>query len=91
MTKKKKEIKVPLIRRFLLNRKIDDSKVSGTGFVAAGVMFNSGKVVLEWIVGRHPSLETHNTLQDCMAVHGHGNHTEVIWIDPLEIFITDLQ
>lgn len=68
-------------RRFALNRKVDDSGVSGTGYVAFGVVLPSGKVVLEWTVGTHRSMEIHNSVEDCMFIHGHGQHTVVEWID----------
>jgi len=85
--KKKEKPKIPVGRRFYLNRLVDASGISGTGMVAMGIVFPSGKAVLEWIVGDHPSIETHNTLDDCMAVHGHGKNTEVVWLDPLTMYI----
>ena len=91
MTKKKKEIKVPMGRRFYLYRVADPSKISGLGFVSFGILLPSKKVLIEWIVGEHKSTEMHNSLEDLLAIHKHGNATEVIWIDPLETFITDLQ
>lgn len=88
MPKKKKEVpKVPVPRRFYLDRKVDASGVSGTGMVATGVVFPTGKAVIEWIVGDHPSIETHDTLEDCMAVHGHGVNTQVVWVDNLPMYI----
>jgi hypothetical protein len=78
---KSKRVKVG--KRFLLKRVIDDSGVSGTGYVAMGIVWPSGKVTIEWIVGEHISQEYHETLEDCMAIHGHGDHTIVEWIDRL--------
>lgn len=72
---------VPIGRRFLLKRIIDDSGVSGTGYVAAGLVWPSLKVTIEWIVGDHISQENHETLEDCMAIHGHSGHTIVEWLD----------
>jgi hypothetical protein len=74
-------MRVKVCKRFLLKRKIDDSGVSGTGYVAAGVEWPSKKVTIEWIVGEHVSQETHESLEDCMAIHGHGGHTVVEWLD----------
>ena len=36
-------------RRFELHRDDDVSGVSGTGVVAEGVLFSSGRVALEWL------------------------------------------
>jgi hypothetical protein len=71
-------------RRFLLKRKIDDSGVSGTGYVAFGVQWPSGKVTIEWL-SDITSHEDHNNIDECMAVHGHGKHTVVEWIDSVEL------
>lgn len=68
-------------KRFVLNRKVDDSGVSGTGYVAFGVLLPSGKTILEWTVGTHPSIEIHDSIDDCMFIHGHGQHTSVEWLD----------
>lgn len=76
-------MRISVGRRFLLKRKVDDSGVSGTGYVAAGIEWPSGKVTIEWIVGEHISQETHESLMDCMAIHGHGDHTIVEWLDRL--------
>lgn len=38
----------------------------------------TGKVVLEWIVGDHRSIEIHNSLADMKAIHGHGDHTAIV-------------
>lgn len=72
-------------RRFYLKRVIDDSGVSGVGFVAIGFEWPSKKVTIEWVVGNHISQETHETIEDCMAIHGHGNHTVVEWVDGLNL------
>ena len=67
--------------RFVLKRNVDDSGVSGTGYVAFGIVLPSGKVVIEWTVGTHRSIEIHNSIADCMAIHGHGDHTITEWVD----------
>jgi hypothetical protein len=72
-------------RRFFLKRVIDDSGVSGTGFVAVGFEWPSRKVTIEWVVGNHISQETHETIEDCMAIHGHGSHTVVEWVDGINL------
>ncbi len=37
------------MRIFLLDRKVDESGVSGSGIVAEGIEFGDGTVVLHWI------------------------------------------
>lgn len=59
--------------------------VSGTGFVAIGLEWPSGKVSIEWTIGDHISQESHNSLEDCMAIHGHNKHTIVVWIDNIDL------
>lgn len=67
-------------RRFLLVRAEDMSGVSGTGIVAEGVAFSTGKVVLAWI--RPPfAIGIFESVFDLMAVHGHQGKTKVRWID----------
>jgi hypothetical protein len=70
------------LQTFCLDRKIDDSGVSGIGVVAVGCKLPSGKVVIEWVVGTHRSVEIHDSVEDLLAIHGHGDHTEVKWADP---------
>lgn len=71
-------------RRFNLVRHEDITGVSGTGIVAEGVAFSSGKAVLEW-VGKHPtSVVWHqNGIQSIRQIHGHNGATTIEWIDPL--------
>lgn len=76
-----------MVRRFYLKRKVDDSGVSGTGRVAVGVVWPSGKVTLEWL-SEITSHEDHNSVDECIAVHGHGDHTMVEWVDVVEVVVT---
>jgi len=62
---------------FTLYRKKDISGISGTGYVAVGVEFPSGNIIIEWIVGDHRSIEIHNSMDDLLAIHGHNGSTEV--------------
>lgn len=88
MGRKKKVINSNIGKRFLLKRIIDDSGVSGTGYVAFGVEWPSKKVTIEWIVGENISQENHESLESCMAVHGHGKHTLVEWVDNCDLTIS---
>jgi hypothetical protein len=67
-------------RRFWLVPHHDVSGVSGTGIVAEGILWSSGQVALHW-PGQPQCTSTWASLQDLLAVHGHGGWTTVEWID----------
>lgn len=69
------------MRRFLLNRHVDVSKVSGEGIVAEGVQFSDGNVCIRWR-SETPSTVMWASVDDAMKVHGHDGKTEVLWLDP---------
>jgi hypothetical protein len=68
------------MRRFVLNRTKDISGISGTGIVAEGVVFPSGRVVIEWY-GSRPSIVIWQNLEDPEFIHGHGGATTIDFID----------
>ena len=73
------------MRRFVLEREHDVSGVSGTGTVAEGVEFSDGSAVVKWIVGEHQSIVVwpgSDAATSIEAIHGHGGHTRVKWVDP---------
>lgn len=70
-----------LPRRFHLQRTTDPTGVSGTGRIADGVLWPDGTVVIRWR-GNRPSTVAWMSLDDALAVHGHGGATTVIWDDP---------
>lgn len=70
-------------RRFVLNRKVDTSGLSGTGIVVDGILFPDGQVVLSWR-GRVHSLEVFPNIEMLMDIHGHNGATVIEWIDPPE-------
>ena len=63
---------------FWLQRHVDETGVSGTGFVAEGVQFTDGAVVIRWH-GLHASTVVWDSLDDAMFVHGHDGKTTVVW------------
>ena len=70
------------MRRFVLQRKVDISGVSGTGIVAEGVEFSDGSVVLRWISNNPTSVVFHdNGLESVEAIHGHQGSTIIHFID----------
>lgn len=66
--------------RFCLNRKEDDTGVSGVGIVAEGVQFSTGVCVLCWL-NEELSLKIYQSIADVERIHGHGGKTEIIWIE----------
>lgn len=70
------------MRRFVLQRDTDVSGVSGVGVVAEGMEFSDGEVVLRWTSANPTSVVFHdNGIASVEAVHGHGGHTKVVWLD----------
>jgi len=62
---------------FYLNRKDDESGISGTGRVAQGFVFDNGKVAITWL-SEHPSVTVYDSIGEVHAIHGHGGKTEVV-------------
>ncbi len=65
-------------RRFRLNRDSDVSGVSGTGRVADGVVWPDGSASIRWR-GERPSVVFWASLDDAVAIHGHGGATAFEW------------
>lgn len=68
------------MRRFLLVRTEDISGISGTGIVAEGIVFSTGRAVLQWVTRLH-SVAVYDSMEDLQAIHGHDGRTTVEWID----------
>ena len=66
------------LRTFHLFRHEDVSGVSGVGIVAEGLIFSTGKVVIQWTTDHH-SIVIYDSLEDAIAIHGHGGKTEFIF------------
>jgi hypothetical protein len=69
------------MRRFFLVRDIDESGCSGTGIVAQGTEFDSGRAVMEWLVPPC-SLNIFASVEELITVHGHCGKSRVEFIDP---------
>ena len=67
-------------RRFVVERTQDISGVSGIGIVASGVVFPSGKAVMEWLTF-HSSMTVFQNVDDITKIHGHGGATTIKFID----------
>lgn len=68
------------MRRFVLNRQVDETGISGTGIVAEGCVFSNGWVALTWLTG-HTSLVFYPGIRDVEFIHGHGGKTVIEWLD----------
>jgi hypothetical protein len=64
-------------RFFELHRDEDETGISGTGVVAQGVIFDSGKVALSWLT-EHTSVAVYDSIRDVERIHGHGGKTRVV-------------
>lgn len=69
-----------LPKTFYLKRSEDESGVSGTGVVATGVLFPSGKAVLEWLTF-HSSIGVYQNIEDVTKIHGHNGKTVVVFTE----------
>ena len=65
------------MRRFILLR---DHDISGTGRVAEGVAFSSGRALLTWL-GPLSSTTLHDSVATLIAIHGQGGATRLVWLD----------
>lgn len=71
------------MRVFKLLREEDESGISGTGVVAEGVVFSSGKCALGWLSGPKDagrSVCVYDSIGDVERIHGHGGKTKVLLI-----------
>lgn len=68
------------MRRFVLEREVDVSGVSGTGTVAEGVQFTDGTCVIRWH-GDRRSTVVWSDIEDVIFIHGHNGATTIKWVD----------
>ena len=68
------------MRRFRLVRKEDETGVSGTGEVAEGIEFSSGKVVITWL-SHHNAVNFYDSIKTVEEIHGHEGKAQIVWID----------
>lgn len=67
------------LRPFQLMRDEDVSGVSGVGRVAVGVVFPSGKVVIEWL-GSDTTFGIYDKLDHVERIHGHDGKTRIVFV-----------
>lgn len=70
-----------LPRRFALHRRQDLSGVSGTGLVAFGTVYPTGRTTLAWCVGDVASVTVYDSADQVLQIHGHDGFTDLVWID----------
>ncbi len=70
-------VRIP--KRFIVHRLEDESGVSGTGVVAVGVQWPTGKCTIEWIVEPHTQ-GMYDSIEDVIKIHGHNGKTVVMWM-----------
>lgn len=68
------------MRRFHLERDVDETGVSGTGTVAEGVEFSSGLCVMTWLT-EHTSIAIYDNINEIDYIHGHQGATRIVWDD----------
>jgi hypothetical protein len=68
------------MRRFFVQRNTDASGVSGTGKVAEGCLYDNHWIGLVWL-GKHVTLSFYPSIDEVIAIHGHGGNTSIVWID----------
>lgn len=61
----------------------DETGISGTGVVAEGVEFLDGRVVIRWQThgDSHHSTVVWDSIEDALAIHGHGGKTTLHFFD----------
>lgn len=69
-------------RRFALHRWYDPTEVSGTGVVAFGTVYPSGRTTLAWCCGEVTSVTVYDSPEQVEQIHGHGGYTDLVWLDP---------
>lgn len=68
-----------MCRRFTLVREEHDG-INQPGVVAEGVVFESGKVALNWLQRPH-SIQTFDSIADVIAVQKQNGVTRIAWVD----------
>ena len=68
------------MRRFHLERDIDETGISGTGIVAEGVMFTNGHVAMTWL-SPFLAVNVYDNMEVVVQLHGHNGKTRVVWDD----------
>ena len=68
------------MRRFYLQRDVDETGISGTGKVAEGVQYTNGWCSMMWLTAVF-SLVTYPSIDSVEHIHGHGGKTRIVFVD----------
>ncbi len=68
------------MRRFRINRITDISGTSGTGIIAEGCLFSSGKVAISWL-GKYHSMVWWDSIEEAQFINCHGGASVIEWED----------
>lgn len=68
------------MKRFKLIRNIDVSGTSGTGLIAEGCLFSTGKVAISWL-GKYHSMVWWDSIEEAEFINCHGGLTVIEWVD----------
>jgi hypothetical protein len=71
---------ISIMKRFIIQRTVDVTGISGTGNVAEVVEFSDGSVAVHWM-GAHPSTTMHLSMENVEFVHCHGGNSVIVWQD----------
>lgn len=66
---------------FYVVRHFDRSGVSGTGYVAQGTQWSSGRAAVHWFAGGSTVTQVWDSLEDFLRIHGHEGETSIEWIN----------
>jgi hypothetical protein len=70
------------VKRFKLIRDEDPTGISGTGFIAEGIVFDDGQAVVRWRTKWPTSVVFHDRgIESVVALHGHDGATRIEWVD----------
>lgn len=74
------------LRRFILVRDIDITKISGTGIIAEGLQLTDKRLFMCWRTALPEGVTEQSTglyqnETHLLAIHGHNGATRLVWID----------
>ena len=68
------------MKLFYINRKVDNSGLSGTGKVCEGVIFDNDKVVMMWL-SENKSIVLHDNIENVYLIHCSNGLSEIVYYD----------
>jgi hypothetical protein len=68
------------MKRFVLDRIVDATGVSGEGIVAEGVKFTGGKCAMHWL-SDFSSVAVYDSILELEAIHCHEGKSKIVWVD----------